>query len=53
MNSLNVIHRRIFGKAEYHDIAPCRLVDVYNFFVDDGQAYPVGEFIDQKEIAYQ
>src|SRR5215467_14511021 len=52
-DSLDVIDRRVLGKAEYHHVAPLGLPDRNDLLVDEREPYSVRELVDEDEVADQ
>src|SRR5690348_12383790 len=50
-DALDVVHRRVLGIAEYHDLAALRILVVQYFDVDDREPYPISIFVHKDEIA--
>src|SRR5215510_14371570 len=52
-DALDVVDRRVLGKAEYHHVAPLGLPDRDDLLVDEREPYSVRELVDEDEVADQ
>src|SRR5215471_18526996 len=50
-DALDVVDRRVLGKAEHHHVAPLGLPDRDDLLVDEGEPYAVRELVDEDEVA--
>src|SRR5215467_87509 len=52
-DALDIVDRRVLGKAEHHHVAPLGLPDRDDLLVDEGEPYAVRELVDEDEVADQ